>query len=158
MHELSHYFACIMLGVKVKGFSLGLKESYVKHENASTIKIVLIAIAPLIIGLLLSIALIKFTIMDLRRELLLFIIVNWLIISIVYYSIPSSQDTKNIKTSLGNYLTKLFKGNILDKMWGAVYFIIVIIPNYFLLELISLLDKYEIFRIILLAVMYICLV
>lgn len=87
LHEIAHFLMCLVLGVKVKGFKISLREGFVTHViPKSIIKSLLIAIAPFFFGMLVSYLLIT----NVRIELISF----YLSFVILYMSFPSMEDTR----------------------------------------------------------------
>jgi len=146
---------CAILSVKINGFKLGLRESHVKHEDTSAINIFLIAIAPFLFGISIAIIAIILSMKTFVHEIIPIIILNWLAISIIFYSIPSSQDTKNVKNSAVAYLGTLWKKGILGFLIIILYVPVILVPAYILLYLFDIFTKYEALRIVLILLTYI---
>lgn len=118
-HEISHFIACIILGVRVTETKFwGLEEAHVKHEEPSLLKTAFITTAPLTIGTILSFLLISVghkqmltlkTINDLFFSLSLY----WLALSVCFHGFPSSQDAENALNSLKEFTKKHFFLSIL---------------------------------------------
>ena len=148
-HEFMHLFACIFLGVKVKKLKFGLKESFVEHANSDSFRIFIIGTAPFFFGNLIAFFLIIFALKRFISFFWLFALILWIAISIIFYSIPSSQDTKNISSSLMIKINKLFNQGFFGVLTGLLLFLVIYIPIYFFLLIFNLFERYEILRIIL---------
>lgn len=92
-HELAHYLACLLTGVKVTRFNVSLRyqSGFVEHTvPKSIIKSIFIAIAPGLLALMTAFLLIQhyFTsdYLEIGKYLIIFII--------LYNSFPSKEDTK----------------------------------------------------------------
>jgi ABC-type uncharacterized transport system permease subunit len=155
VHEFMHLIMCLFLGVKVNGIKFGINESYVKHQDASTYKIVLIALAPFILGNILAILLIALSIIHFYNEIIIFILINWINFAIIFYSIPSKQDLKNIKESLNSKVKSLWNSNLFDKFLLLPYLILIYLPITIIMALIYFLDKYEAVRLVFIILIYI---
>ena len=153
VHELMHFLMCILLGVKVKKISFGIKESYVQHNIASPLKIFFISIAP-VFGNLIALFIILLSKNKFHNDKVLFFLAQWLVISIIYYSIPSNQDTKNVLTVMYSQINKYLKSNIFYKFIAILYFIFVYIPAQILMLIFNAFDRYEILRLILIFFIY----
>lgn len=143
-HELSHFIACKVLGVKVRGVKLwGLNSAHVRHDVSHFTKNILIAMAPLILGSLAAIiftalghmavkALVSVYNTDIIRVLLFY----WLGLSFAYHCFPSKTDADNgIHSLTTHYKSRLaFKAGIVK---GLLYWISVppfFVPLYLLLR------------------------
>lgn len=92
-HELAHYLACLLVGVKVTRFNVSIRHQsgFVQHTVPNSItKSIFIAIAPGLLALLAAFLLIQYyspsNYLDLLKYVLIFII--------LYNSFPSKEDTK----------------------------------------------------------------
>lgn len=99
IHELAHLFACFILGVRVRDVKLfSFSDGYVVHDTSRSYKNIIISIFPFFFNIFISFL----CILLLKKELLLIykIIVVWIAISSLFYSIPSRQDAKNVFSSV----------------------------------------------------------
>jgi hypothetical protein len=99
IHELAHAFACLILGVKIKKVKLfSFSEGYVVHNESRSYKNIIISIFPFFFNLLIA----TIGIFILQREITLIyqILVIWVSISAIFFSIPSKQDADNVFSSV----------------------------------------------------------
>lgn len=99
IHEIAHIIACLLLGVrirKVKVFSMS--EGYVVHDESRSYKNIIISIFPFFFNIFLAFL----GILLLKKELILIykIIIIWISVSALFFSIPSRQDADNIFDSV----------------------------------------------------------
>ncbi len=145
VHEFAHLIICIFLNVKVSKLKFGLKESYVKHDSTGPIRMALIALAPFYIGIIISFLTIIFA-----KELNFawFLFFNYLIFAILYNSLPSIQDIKNIVSSIKESIQKDWKKNFARKLILLLKIPLIFFPIYLCAKIIGLIDKFEILRIL----------
>lgn len=158
MHEFSHAIACIILRAKISKISFGLQESYVKHETAGPTRMALIALAPFYLGLVISILLFYYAKIS-HTSIIWFFVMNYLGICILYNSIPSKQDTKNINNTIEDQVKKDWKTKGISKKLEVIIKVpIIYTPLFICGQLVSIFDKFEIIRafyvIIVFALMY----
>lgn len=146
IHEFSHALACLVLRVKISKISFGLKESYVKHEQAGPVRMSLIALAPFYLGFVLGFILFWLAKSYYFSNLILFIVLNYLGICILYNSIPSDQDTKNISNAIEAQVKKDWKKGILGKLGVIIKCPIIYLPIFLISQLVSAFDKFELLR------------
>jgi hypothetical protein len=146
VHEFSHALACLVLGVKISKISFGLKESYVKHETAGPIRMPLIALSPFYLGFVLGTLLFWFAKNQYVSNLILFFVLNYLGICILYNSIPSAQDTKNISIAIEDQVKKDWKKGFLQKLLVIVKVPLLYLPIFLISQIVSIFDKFEILR------------
>jgi hypothetical protein len=99
IHELAHAFACIFLGVKIKKIKLfSFSEGYVVHEESRSYKNIIISIFPFFFNIAITII----GILLLKKEMILIykLLIIWVSISALFFSIPSRQDANNIFDSV----------------------------------------------------------
>lgn len=99
IHELAHLFACILLGVRVREVKLfSFSEGYVVHDQSRSYKNIIISIFPFFFNIFIAFL----CILILKNEILLIyqIIIIWIAISALFYSIPSRQDANNVFSSV----------------------------------------------------------
>lgn len=154
MHELMHASMCLITGVEIVGFKLGINESHVEHKNTNTFNIFLISLAPFFLGNTISILLLYLMTKSFSGDPIIFLIINWLIISTIFYSIPSKQDTSNIKNSLNKLLKDLWKLNFIKKIISIIFWIIFYIPLIILIAIFDIFDDFEAARVFLIILIY----
>lgn len=99
IHEIAHAIACIILGVKIRKIKLfSFTEGYVVHDESRSYKNILISIFPFFFNILIAFL----GILLLKKEIHIFykIIVIWISISALFFSIPSRQDADNVFESV----------------------------------------------------------
>jgi hypothetical protein len=146
MHEFAHLFACLILRVKVSKLSFGLHESYVKHEATGPVRMSLIALAPFYFGFFIGCVLFYFAKISFASELIWFFVLNYLGICVLYNSIPSSQDTKNIFNTIEDHIKKQWKKSLADKLLLILLILFIYVPIFIIAQLVSAFDKFEILR------------
>jgi hypothetical protein len=146
IHELSHMLACLLLGVKIKKFKLiGSTGGYVIHEASRNYKNIIISMAPFFINILLAIV-ISIIIKRTELKIIFIIILIWIAVSALFFSVPSKQDSKNVYSSIKKTYTK--KQNAISWIFKIVIFPITLIL-LILAWLFEVLDQSFIFRFIL---------
>ena len=146
MHEFSHLISCLVLRVKVSKLSFGLRESYVKHDQTGPIRMSLIALAPFYLGFVIGAILFYFAKLAFGSNLLWFFVLNYLGICVLYNSIPSKQDTKNIFNTIEDHIKKKWKKNFGSKIAIIILILILYLPIIIIAQLVSAFDKFEILR------------
>lgn len=144
VHELSHLIICLFLGVKVKKLSFGITESYVKHDQTDPIRMSLIALAPFYLGFIWGGLAFHLAKLMYFSQLIWFVVLNYLGICILYYSIPSSQDTKNIFNTIKNKIRKKWKKNKIQVIFLCFF---VYLPIFLIGFFVNLFDHSEIFKV-----------
>lgn len=99
IHELAHLFACLILGVRVREVKLfSFSDGYVVHDESRSYKNIIISIFPFFFNIAVAII----GILLLRKEMLFIykLIIVWVSISALFFSIPSRQDADNIFDSV----------------------------------------------------------
>ncbi len=95
IHELAHVFACLILGVRIRKVKLfSFSDGYVVHDESRAYKNIVISIFPFFF----NIGVVILGILLLKKEMLLIykIVIIWISISALFFSIPSRQDANNI--------------------------------------------------------------
>ncbi len=111
-HEMSHFIACIILGVRITETKFwGLEEAHVKHEEPSLLKTALITTAPLTLGTIISFFFItlghkQMLALTTVNDLLFSLALYWLALGICFHGFPSSQDAENALNSLTEFTKK----------------------------------------------------
>ena len=130
-HELSHYIACILFGVKVHRVKLfGANEAFVVHDQPVAWKAIIITLSPFILGTFVGLKLFSFGIELLIASNLLSIIFFWFALSLFYYSFPSLQDSKNAFYSTSKFYSKAIFGRraLVWRIFWLLTFPFVFIP------------------------------
>ncbi|MEW6295463.1 MAG: M50 family metallopeptidase [Candidatus Diapherotrites archaeon] len=129
-HELSHYTACLFLGVKVRKVKLfGVEEAFVVHDKPNAWKAVIIALAPFILGSFFALIFIAFGFSLLAVLNPFGLIFVWFALALVFYSFPSLHDSKNAFDSVAEFYSKnIFKGNLFKRLFWLITLPFVFIP------------------------------
>jgi len=131
-HELSHYIACLLCGVKIHKVKwVGKYEAYVVHDDVGPLQSTIISIAPFFLGNYFAFELILLANHLLTTINPIIILYYWLAISLAYYSFPSDQDAKNAFISLKkHYKKKIFgKSTLTTKIIYLILAPIIFIPT-----------------------------
>ncbi|NCP72483.1 hypothetical protein GW835_03790 [archaeon] len=99
IHELAHAFACIILGVRIRKIKLfSFSDGYVVHDESRSYKNIIISIFPFFFNIAIAII----GILLLKKEMILIykLLIIWVSISALFFSIPSRQDANNIFDSV----------------------------------------------------------
>lgn len=146
IHEFSHALACLLLGVKISKISFGLKESYVKHENAGPVRMSLIALSPFYFGFALGILLFWLAKVHYISAIIWFVVINYFGICVLYNSIPSSQDTKNILNAIEDQTKKDWKKSFGNKLLVLIKVPFLYLPIFLISQIVGIFDKFETLR------------
>ena len=138
LHELSHYFACLLVGVRVfEAKFFGFGTAYVKHARPMLLQSVIITIAPFILCNLIGILAFSEAKLLLSDYFQFSILLYWLGISAVYFSFPSDQDAKNSFHSFVNFFErKILSGGIFSRLCWLVLMPFIFIPIAVILAMI----------------------
>ncbi len=149
-HEFSHMLACFLVGVKVRKVKFfGLNEAYVIHENPDAVKSIIITLAPFILGNWIALYFLSASFKQLAFLNPVGFIFLWLGFSLVHYSFPSFQDTKNTFNSFKDfYSLRLIKGNIIARTLVFVSLPFVFIPLFCILGLMLLFNYFYFLRLL----------
>lgn len=99
IHELAHVFACLILGVRIRKVKLfSFSDGYVVHDESRSYKNIVISIFPFFFNI--AIALLGILLLKKELSLIFIIIIVWISISALFFSIPSKQDANNIFDSI----------------------------------------------------------
>jgi len=148
IHELAHIFACLILGVRIrKAHIFSLSEGYVVHNESRSYKNIIISIFPFFFNL--SFAFIGILMLKREISLIFQIIIIWLSISAIFFSIPSRQDANNIFASI----KKSYRVNQSLFKW---FYKVLLLPLTLLILVLSwifkMLDQSFLIRIILILI------
>jgi len=99
IHEFAHLFACLLLGVRVRKVKLfSFSDGYVVHDESRSYKNIIISIFPFFFNI--GVAILGIFLLKTEMLLIYKLIVIWLSISALFFSIPSRQDADNIFDSV----------------------------------------------------------
>ncbi len=142
-HELAHYLACVIFGVKV--FSTRLfdsQEAFIQHAKPNTWQAFAISIAPFAMNNLLAVWL-----LSLANDFVLLlnplaIVLYWLAISLAFHSFPSDTDAMNaFNAAKDSCLNHLRRGSTPMRITWLALTPIIFLPTLFLTGLLLLFDK-----------------
>lgn len=145
LHECAHALACLILGVKIKKIKfIGKDGGFVVHEDSKDYKIIIISLFPFIFNILISLLCARMFLLAYEPFYKLLLI--WIGIAALFFSVPSDQDTNNSFDAIKRTYTK--KQSIwlllLKIILSPIYLCILIILGIF-----KLFDKVIAIRIIL---------
>ncbi len=105
LHECAHAIACIFLNVPIKRIKLiGKNGGFVVHGDSRSYKIIMISLFPFIFNIL--IALFCARIFLLTSEPFYKLLLVWIGIPALFFSVPSDQDTNNSFETIKKSYTK----------------------------------------------------
>jgi len=145
IHEMAHAFACLILGVRIRKIKLfSFTDGYVVHDESRSYKNIIISISPFFFNILIAFL----GILLLKKEMLLIykVLIVWISISALFFSIPSRQDANNIFESV----KKSYRLN--QSLFKWLYKILLLPLTIFILILswlFKMLDQSFLIRIIL---------
>ncbi len=120
LHELSHYLACILAGVRVHEVKLwGPDGAHVVHDRPRTLTALLVSVAPAIVG-----GLVAFFFLHLADSLPLSpesIVYYWFGISAAFYAFPSAHDLRSSASALQRYAARPRKG--IDAVLAGILYV-----------------------------------
>lgn len=129
-HELAHYLACVILGVRVHRAKLGLKEASIMHESRDW-KNIPIALSPFLLGSIASLLFLFIGHLGIKnllgqniKDYLVILFFYYLALSIAYHSFPSKIDNRNALNSLLSFYKRklLLRDGIIE---GLAWFITI---------------------------------
>ena len=148
IHEFSHAFACVCLGIKIKKIKwVSAEGGFVIHEASRSHATIIISLFPFVFNLLFAFSM--GLLLKISNNQLLSIILIWLGISAIFFSVPSVQDAKNVFAAIKESYTKK------QSIWKWLYKIILLPLTVIVLVLswiFKMLDESFIFRLILIVV------
>jgi hypothetical protein len=142
-HELAHYLACVLVGVRVYSVRLfDSREAFVQHASPNAWQSLAITLAPFLLNNLLGVWLVFFA-NDLLRELNFFALLPyWLSISLVFHSFPSSRDAMNsFDAARAACLRRLKRGSFLSRAAWLALTPVLFIPVLLLTGMLLVFDK-----------------
>jgi len=105
LHECAHALACLFLGVSIKKIKfIGKSGGYIVHEDSKDYKIIIISLFPFIFNIL--IALICARLIKITTEPFYVLLLIWIGIGALFFSVPSNQDTDNSFDAIKRTYTK----------------------------------------------------
>ncbi len=124
VHELSHALACYLSEVKVHRVEIRPHSGLVVHDPSKTRHSFLIALAPLLVGTVVSVLLFSVAKNAASYQWQVGLFWGWLGFSIAFHSIPSNQDLWNIPYTIRRRFSELRKENpgLLTKMGKGILF------------------------------------
>ncbi len=150
-HEVSHYLACLLFGVRVRRVKFfGFTEAYVIHEQPDAFRAIIITLAPFILGTWFAWILIEFGLKILRSLNPFGFLFYWFALSLLFYSFPSLEDSKNAFNSFTRFYGKrLFgRGSIFGKLLWFITFPFIFIPFVIILGVMLAFNYSRILRIL----------
>lgn len=153
IHELTHFLACILLGVRVTKIKLGLKESYVQHLDAQNWKTILIALAPFMLSNIIAILIIVLT-LKVRPTFYIFAILLWIAVTIIYHSVPSRKDINNVDKKIISVYKSISRKHILLQLPALILNTLIFIPLKIFDFIIILFNIYPLLRIVLIIAIF----
>lgn len=148
-HELSHWIACLLLGVRVSKVKLfGSSEAFVEHAKPNAWQSVLITIAPFVLCNVLAFQFFLYG-LDFASTMNLFAIVFlWFAFSLAIFSFPSKHDALNAFGSFLDFYKKNIFGraSITSKLFWIIAFPFLFIPLVLLLGTMAAFDYSVILR------------
>jgi hypothetical protein len=143
LHELAHYIACIITGVKVQKVKLvGKEEAFVQHAAAGAWKMVAITVAPFLLNNLMAWILLSEAKEMFVSNFLWALGLFWLGVSFLFYAFPSKADAGNaLKAFTNAFMSKIFsKRNLAIKLLYLILFPFLFIPLAFILGVMLLFE------------------
>ncbi len=152
VHELAHYIACVLTGVrvfKVKFFSLS-GPAYVVHARPKLWQSIIVSTAPFFLGSFLGFFLLQNANSMIGVQNAIVIFYYWLAISILYFSFPSRADAGNAFNSLINfYERKIFgKNSIFSKLLWVLTLPVIFLPSILLIGILLVFNFSPILRLL----------
>jgi hypothetical protein len=149
-HELSHYLACVLVGVKVKEVRLfDSEEAFVRHDIPRAWQSPVISIAPFVVGTILGLELLVFAFELISRMFLLSVLFYWLGFSIILFSFPSRIDAMNtFDIVTGSLKKRIVRGSIFSRFLWLVLSPFIFFPLVFLSGFFLLFDKSSALRFV----------
>jgi len=143
VHELAHYFACVLLGVKVYSAKLfDSNEAFVQHANPSAWQALVISIAPFALNNLLGMWLLFYAVEFSAVNILFGLVFGWLAFALLFHSFPSQQDAMNAFNAAKHAcLRRIKQGSFSKRLLWAVLTPLVFIPVLLLTGFLLVLDK-----------------
>ncbi len=151
VHELSHYVACELLGVKVSKVKLfGSKEAFVEHAKPNPWQAVVITLAPFFLCNFFAFLLFVSALEQLNALNPVSIILFWLAFSLALFSFPSSQDaTNSFGSFIDFYNSRIFgKTSLLLKLFWIILFPFFFVPLVLVLGTMLVFDYSVILRFV----------
>ena len=142
-HELAHYLACVIFGVKV--FSTRLfdsREAFVQHAKPNAWQAIGISIAPFALNNILAAWLLFLANDFVAAANPAAIVFYWLAVSLAFHSFPSDTDAMNaFNATKESCLNHLKAGSIPKRIAWLALTPIIFLPTLFLTGLLLLFDK-----------------
>ncbi len=128
VHELAHALACILGNVKVHRIHVESHSGMVVHDKTNARNAWMIALAPLLLGTILSILCVSAAKNAWETNVPLSLFMGWLGVSIGFHSIPSMEDALNIPEAIFRRARESMGGNrsFLGKLVKTLGYIVVL--------------------------------
>ena len=141
-HELSHYMACLIFGVKVNEVKLfSTTEAYVSHDVPNAWQGILISVAPFAVGNFFGYYLLGLANELVMNSIIAACILYWFSIGILFYAFPSMHDALNAFNGVKNfYADKLVSGKIFSRLLWLITAPFVFLPLFLLTGLLLVMD------------------
>lgn len=110
VHEFAHALACVIGGVKIHRVNVRSSSGMVVHDSTNARNAWIIALAPLVIGTLLSAICIHAAKNAWEVNPFLAFVLGWLGISIGFHAIPSTTDALNVPQAISRRFFETLKG------------------------------------------------
>ncbi len=153
IHELTHFIACVLLGVKVTKIKFGLKEAYVQHLDVNNWKTIIIALTPFILSNVIALTIIYFT-LKIKPAFYVFGLVLWLALTIIYHSVPSRKDVDNVDKKIIGIYKNISSKNVLLLVPLFILNTVIFIPLKIFTFILIIFNKYPLLKIILIIAVF----
>ena len=141
-HELSHYIACLLFGVKVNEVKLfSTTEAYVSHDVPNAWQGILISVAPFAVGNFLGYFLLGIANALVKVNFIAAGVLYWFSIGLIFYAFPSMHDALNAFNGVKNfYAEKLVSGKIFSRLLWIITVPFVFLPLFLLTGILLVMD------------------
>lgn len=141
-HELSHYIACLLFGVKVNKVRLfSTTEAYVSHDIPNAWQGILISVAPFAVGNFLGYYLLGIANALVMNSIIAAGVLYWLSIGLIFYAFPSMHDALNAFNGVKNfYAEKLVSGRLFSRLLWLITVPFVFLPLFLITGILLVMD------------------
>ena len=143
LHELAHYFACVLVGVKVfRARLFDANEAFVQHEKPNAWQSFIITLAPFALNSFLG-ALLLLAANDLvSARNILSLALYWLALSFLFHSFPSSHDAMNsFNAAKEACLKRIEQGSLHSRIAWLFLAPVIFLPILVLVGILLAFDK-----------------